>query len=218
MAIQYESGLLNDFFRRSGQRRALTGLPTSYQEQRGLLDPMLAYNANMQAEADRRAKQMSIEQQRLDIAKDAQSTNQMAGVIGGVSQLSMLPMAYGAAKNMGWFGTPAQAQVVAPAVGSSPMASAPAYSGYGGGLLDVGGKAAGAPAASTGQGLLGTTAGAAGAVAGLGVGQYMSGKALQPTMDKAGMSATNKGWTYAGLPGAATGAVLDVVKKISSLF
>jgi len=43
--------------------------------------------------------------------------------------------------------------------------------------------------------------------------QYMLGKETQPWMSSHGMKYTNMGWTYGGVPGAATGFVVDTAKK-----
>ena len=94
---------------------------------------------------------------------------------------------------------PAVAPAVSPAVGSAPEL---AYAGTEGFVEPA------ATAASTGSLLSGAST-----AAGLFAGQYMLGKATKSWMDDHGMKYTNKGWTYAGLPGAATGATLDVAKK-----
>ena len=46
-------GLIDSYWQKYNQRRALTGLPSGYQEQRGMLDPMLEYGLrDAQAQRD----------------------------------------------------------------------------------------------------------------------------------------------------------------------
>ena len=71
---------------------------------------------------------------------------------------------------------------------------------------------AGAPAATAGM----STTAAIGNVGSAFAAQYASGKMLQKPMENAGMKYTNMGWTYAGLPGAVTGATVDVIKGLGS--
>lgn len=101
----YQSGLLGDFYRRQSQRRALTGLPSSYQEQRGAIDPMLAYDAQKTHEAGLLSQQALQFDRQMSLQEKARKDQATAGIVGGVGQLAMLPLAYGAGKNLGWWGT-----------------------------------------------------------------------------------------------------------------
>ena len=94
---------------------------------------------------------------------------------------------------------------VAPATGGSAVGiSAPelAYAGTEGFVEPA------ASAVSTGSLVSGAST-----AAGLYAGQYMLGKETQPWMSSHGMKYTNMGWTYGGVPGAATGFVVDTAKK-----
>ena len=167
MAVAYQSGLLGDFYRRKAQQRALTGLPTSYQEQRGLLDPMLAYNAQREQQAGLLANQASQFDRQMSLQEKVRRDQATAGMVGGVGQLAMLPLAYGAGKSMGWWGGKAAvtAPTVAPVTDASITAAGGAFNaptaaaaGYG---LQTPGYTA--PGLNTAQGSL--TAGAAGTTA-----------------------------------------------------
>jgi hypothetical protein len=245
MAIQYQSGLLNDFFRRQNQRRAGTGLPTSYQEQRGLLDPMLAYEAQRETEAGRRRDAMSLEQQRIDIAKEAQSTNKLTGVIGGVGQLAMLPLAYGAGKNMGWWGGSTAPPTVAPAttpnlmfappagaataqgavgatgtVGGAQQLAGAAYPGIAGGTATpaaVGPMSAVGAGETAGTGLLGTTGTVAGPAGLAGTaGSYLGGALGEAVARRTGMHEKSAGDVGAVGGGVVAGAVAGAMAGATS--
>lgn len=76
-------GLLNDYWRRYNQRRALTGLPSSYQEQRGMLDPIMeqAYQKDVREKElmynnQERGRQLSLQEQQ---AKDQARAANISG-------------------------------------------------------------------------------------------------------------------------------------------
>ena len=142
----YQSGLLNDFYRRQGQRRSLTGLPSSYQETRGLMDPILAYDAQKTKEAGLLAQQQSQFDRQMQLQEKSSKDQQTAGMVAGVGQLAMLPMAYQSAKSLGWVGG-AQA---APATGTNLMGTSTAAAGASTaqGAVGAAGTAGGAQAAT----------------------------------------------------------------------
>ena len=182
MAVAYQSGLMGDFFRRSAQQRALTGLPTSYQEQRGLLDPMLAYDAQKTQQAGLLANQQAQFDRQMSLQEKARRDQQVAGMVGGVGQLAMLPLAYGAAKNLGWIGgkTAVTAPAAAPVTDASITAAGGAFNAPNAAAAGYGLQAPGytAPVLSTAQGsvtpglLGGTTAQGAAIGAGGGSAAY----------------------------------------------
>ena len=131
MAMAYQSGLLGDFYRRKAQQRALTGLPTSYQEERGFADPLLAYDTQKAQQAGLLANQQSQFDRQMALQEKARKDQQVAGMVGGVGQLAMLPLAYSSGKNLGWWGGGANPATTA-GTNATTAATAPA-----GGLLNT---------------------------------------------------------------------------------
>ena len=236
--MAYQSNLMGDFWRGQRQRRLATGTSLTQNEMGGLLRPTLDTEAAMAEAAARREQQQGQFNQQMDLRKNEVANQRLAGMVGGVGQMAMLPLAYGAGKSMGWWGSnapPAAAQpagllggqsAVAPAAAGATTAqggllSAPlggaAYPGVAGGTT-LPGQAGGmsllsnAPAAVPGAGS--SLMGAAGPIAGLAGAQLATGLAAQPTMNKIGLPMTGKGFTYGGLPGAMAGGVYDVVHGI----
>lgn len=238
--MAYQSNLLGDIYRRQSQRRALTGLPSSYQETRGLYDAALDYDARKAADAARLEEQRSQFNASLDLQKRAQKGQELASVVGGVGQFAQLPIAYGAAKNMGllpkgfqltspstWGGgsapnllgaTGATGAVTTAQGAVAPVAAVPAQSaaftgatGTAGFGAAEGSGAAGVLGAESG-GLLSTVAPYAGPVgAGL-----LGGSLLGPTLDKilpgGGRAGKAVGGAAGGaMAGAAMGSVVPGV-------
>ena len=83
-------GLIDSYWRKYNQRRALTGLPSSYQEQRGTLDPMMEGVANKDIAEARLRYENSLRQQQLDMQKDAIGKQDRAAMVSGVSNVGML--------------------------------------------------------------------------------------------------------------------------------
>ena len=234
--MAYQSNLLGDFWQGYRQRRIGTGLPLSQNEMGGLLNPILDTNARMADDAARREQQQSQLNQQMNLRKDEVANQRVTGMVGGVTQAAMLPLAYGAGKSMGWWGgnTAPVAPTTAPGglLGGQSLVSpaAAATTTAQGGLaptpamdtlatagniapnLMAVGNAPTAPAAGM------SPLAAGGTAAGLYAGQVALGNAVQPTMDKIGMPMTGKGFTYGGLPGAFAGGAYDAINKISSLF
>ena len=240
MAVAYQSGLLNDFYRRQGQRRAVTGLPASYQETRGLLDPMLAYDAQKAEEAGRVAERKSEFNQRLKMEKQGQTA-------AGIGQVAKLPLAYGAAKSAGiipksfellkpstWGGTPAASTgalgttgstglisstaqgAIAPTVGGTTaqgmVLGGAAYPGVAGGTATAGAVGPTSAAAAEGAGLLGTLAPFAGPAAGGLLGGALLGKQLDKILPGGGKTGAAVGGAAGGaIAGAAIGSVVPGV-------
>ena len=243
-------GLIDSYWRKYNQRRALTGLPSSYQEQRGTLDPMMEGVANKDIAEARLRYENSLRQQQLDIQKDAIGKQDRAAMISGIANtgglVASMGLGYKALQNQSantdlmkqyLLGKPqgvpqttgvplssganlgaGSAGILTPGgIGSGvPMASAAPYSSpvstlsYGAGG-EVG--AGVAPAAGSAGGGYASMLPGLGAAAGLYGLQRMS----SPYVDKAiggSMPYTAKGWELAGLPGAATGATIDIGIKV----
>jgi len=231
MAIQ--SNLLGNFFRGYGQRRAATGTPLAPNEMRGLLNPMLDAQLQQQQMLDaQNLRQQALNQQQSQF-NSQQSLAKQGMTMGGVGQALQLPIAYGAAKSMGWLGGPTStAEGAVGAAGGAGTAQGllggSTVPGVGtASLQQVGGMSPtvlGGSAPSAGL-LGGAPVGGLGLAGGMFAGQMALGHALQPTMDKAGLPTAGKLGTYGGLPGAVTGAGIDVgkaafnaIKNVSSLF
>lgn len=211
--MAYQTNLLGDFWRGYRQRRIGSGMPLSQNEIGGLLGPMLANDAA-------KARQQGLldeQRRRFDLQRKDQ---EMAGKVAGVGQLAQLPIAYGAAKSMGWIGGAGTAQgAVAPAaaspLGAQGLASA-AYPGIAGGTAApgaVGGMSAVGGAESAG--LLSTAAPLA-AAGGAGL---LGGALLGPTLDKIlpGGGKTGKavgGAAGGALAGAAAGSIVPGVGTV----
>ena len=223
------SGLLNAAFPRIGQYEAATGRRIRAPFIQGLLQADLDKAKQFAMEQDVRNRQLELQQQQMDIQNQQIAAQNKAGLIGGIGQLTQLPLAYMATKNLLGLGSkgagaqaavahtaaaglPAQAAAVgAPMAGAAPYSAAPLTYGAAG---DFGGGLGAASTASTAPGIAGPLMNAAGPAAALFSAQYLTGKALQPTLDQAGFSNAGKGWTYGGLPGAIAGGSIDVGKKV----
>jgi len=98
------SGLLQNVYPQLNQWSVAKGRRPSQQMVRGLLgaDAFKAKQIAM-AEADRQSR-LQIEQQRTNILQDQANAAKTAGIVGGVGQIAQLPLAYGAAKSLGWVG------------------------------------------------------------------------------------------------------------------
>jgi hypothetical protein len=241
------SGLLQNVYPQLNQWSVARGRRPSQQMVRGLLgaDAFKAKQLAMQEYATN--QRIGIEQQRTNILQDQADAQKTAGMVGGVGQLAMLPLAYGAAKSSGmlpqgfqltspstWGGgggaNTAQGLVGAGgATGGATTQLAPsAFQGAGTGMAEGAGFTLGSEA---GGGLLSTAAPYAG-VAGAGL---LGGSMLGPTLDKIlpGGGKTGKvvggaaGGALAGaaigsvLPGPGTlvgGAIGGIIGGISSLF
>lgn len=209
------SGLLNSAYPQLTQYETARRRRPSAQMVQGLLGADL-YGAKQlamrQASLD---KELSMRQQQVDIQKQAQSDAKMAGMVSGVGQLAQLPMAYGIAKSTGLLGSsaPAQGQVAQAVPQAAQMQSTmfPEAASY----YNANAVAAPTAPAATSPGMLG---GASLPGMGTAIGMYGAqvgiGKALQPTMDKAGLPTAGKMGTWAGLSGLATGATIDLTKKV----
>ena len=79
-------GLLDQYWRRYNQRRALTGLPSSYQEMRGMLDPMLESAANKDLQEARLRADNSYRERALTMQEQAQKDAESAAAISGIAQ------------------------------------------------------------------------------------------------------------------------------------
>ncbi len=211
--MAYQSNLLGDFWRGYRQRRIGSGMPLSQNEIGGLLGPMLANDA-------RKAREQGLldeQRRRFDLQREDQ---QMAGKVAGVGQLAQLPIAYGAAKSMGWLGGgAATAQgAVAPAaastLGAQGLASA-AYPGIAGGTAAPGAVGGMSAVGAGSPGLLATAAPFA-AAGGAGL---LGGALLGPTLDKIlpGGGKTGKavgGAAGGAIAGAAAGSIVPGVGTV----
>ena len=148
--MAYQSNLMGDFWRGQRQRRLATGTSLTQNEMSGLLRPALDTEAAMAEAAARREQQQGQFNQQMDLRKSEVANQRMAGMVGGVTQMAMLPMAYGAAKNMGWIGG-STAPAAAGALTSSTAQGAVGAAGVGTG-------AQGALAGAADPGLAGGTA------------------------------------------------------------
>ena len=216
-------GLLNSYWSRFNQRRALTGMPTSYQEQRGMSDSLL--NAGVadlenQYQRDLRNRQLNMQEQ---AAKDQARAATISGITNTGGLLMTGGLTYKALQNQAatndilrqyLLGAGSGGGQVLPAAGSGAMATGGMLPGPAGtGLAEGAGPAS---VISGGAAPAVTPLAAAGTGAGLFAGQYLTGRSMQPTLDKAGFSMAGKGWTYGGLPGAMVGGSLDIGKKAFS--
>ena len=210
------SGLLNSAYPQLTQYETARRRRPSAQMVQGLLGADL-YGAKQlamrQASLD---KELSMRQQQVDIQKQAQSDAKMAGMVSGVGQLAQLPMAYGIAKSTGLLGSsaPAQGQIAQAVPQAAQMQSSMfpgAASFYNANAVS---PAVTAPAATSPGMLGGASLPGIGAAIGMYGAQIGLGKALQPTMDKAGLPTAGKMGTWAGLPGLATGATIDAGRKV----
>lgn len=230
-------GLIDSYWRRYNQRRALTGLPSSYQEQRGALDPMLdqAYRTDLAERA--RADELSYRNRALNLQENAQKSADRAATVSGVAQVGGLlstGLLTNKALNNQAVNNDMMRQYLLRGAGSG---GAPVIPGVGNGALpppgtlqtpgytppilqtstafpaaEAGGAVA--PTASAGSSMMS----AAGPAAALYGAQYTTGRMMQPTLDKAGMSNAGTGFTYAGLPGASIGAVADIGSFAKDVF
>ncbi len=84
------AGLLNSYWQRYNQRRALTGLGASYQEQRGLLDSMMeaTYNKDLR-ESELRYNNQERNRQ-LSLQEEAQKKADRAATVSGVTNIASL--------------------------------------------------------------------------------------------------------------------------------
>ena len=80
------AGLLDQYWRRYNQRRALTGLPSSYQEMRGTLDPMLEYSAKEKYDEARLRSDNQFRERQMSLQEKAQKDAARAATISGVAQ------------------------------------------------------------------------------------------------------------------------------------
>jgi len=233
--MAYQSNLMGEFWRGQRQRRLATGTSLTQNEMGGLLNPILDTNARMAEAAARREQQQSQFNQTMDLRKDEVANQRLTGMVGGVTQAAMLPLAYGAGKSMGWWGT----QPTTPNSGLLGTPTVPAMDtmGTGGQTLPnlmtaqgsvvptVAGTTAqgatiGVPAAAggvapeatslaaeqAGTGLLGTTGTVAGPAGLAGVaGGYLGQKVISPIVPFGG--AKEKAATGGALGGAAAGAL-----------
>ena len=238
--MAYQSNLMGEFWRGQRQRRLATGTSLTQNEMGGLLRPTLDTEAAMAEAAARREQQQSQFNQQMDLRKREVANQRLTGMVGGVTQAAMLPLAYGAGKSMGWWGgntapvapttapggllgaqsaiSPAAAATTTAQGGLAPTPAMDTLATAGNiapNLMAVG-NAPAAPAAGM------SPLAAGGAAAGLYAGQVVLGNAVQPTMEKIGLPTAGKLGTYGGLPGAIAGGSYDVVKgilgSISSLF
>jgi hypothetical protein len=172
----YRSDLLNDFFRRQSQRRALTGLPSSYQETRGTMDSALAYDAQRARDAGLLGERKSEFDRTMALQEQTRRDQRSANTVSGVGQVAMLAAAYKSANGLGLFG----GTKAAPVAGSATTV-APVTGGSTGGLLGSGAGAttaqgAVAPVATgtTAQGSAVLGASAPEAAAGTGMGEGLA--------------------------------------------
>jgi hypothetical protein len=222
-------GLLNAYWNRYNQRKALTGFSPSYQDQRAGMDSYLDYGVALKRQED----EMAMKNRQLSMQEQAQKNADRAATVSGIVQTGGLlatgGLTYKALQNQSantammrqylLGGAGSGGGQVTPWVGSGLTAPGPLQApGYLAPTLqtpttfpaaEAGGAVA--PAAGTGSML----AAAAPAIP-LAAGQYALGKATQPWMNQHGMRHTNQGWTYGGAPGAFAGASLDVGKGIVS--
>lgn len=82
-------GLIDTYWRRYNQRRALTGLPSSYQEQRGILDSMMESTANkdireaeLRYNNERSNRQLSLQEQQAKDSKRAANISGATNLVG----------------------------------------------------------------------------------------------------------------------------------------
>ena len=76
-------GLIDSYWQKYNQRRALTGLPSGYQEQRGMLDPMLEYGLrDAQAQRD-----YALRVQAQDMARQQMNDQARAATVSGIAQV-----------------------------------------------------------------------------------------------------------------------------------
>lgn len=88
-------GLLNSYWQRYNQRRALTGLPASYQEQRGFLDPAMEATANKDIQEAQLRYNHDIQNRQLSIQEEAAKNANRAATISGIAQTGgLLSAAY----------------------------------------------------------------------------------------------------------------------------
>lgn len=226
--MAYQSNLMGDFWRGQRQRRLATGTSLTQNEMGGLLRPTLDTEAAMAEAAARREQQQSQFNQQMDLRKNEVANQRLAGMVGGVGQMAMLPLAYGAGKSMGWWGSnapPAAAQPAGLLGGQSAVAPAAAGATTAqGGLLSAPLGGTTLPGQAGGMSLLRDSAAApatglspidaGGQAAGLYAAQMTAGRAMQPTMNKIGMPMTGKGFTYLGAPGAFAGGAYDAIHSI----
>jgi hypothetical protein len=124
--MAYQSNLMGDFWRGYKQKRIGTGMPLSQNEMTGLMSPMLAYDAQRADAASLREQQASEFNRKMNLAEQAQKDQANANMVGGVTQMAMLPMAYQSGKSMGWWGGSTAPSTVAPATTPNLLAGAPA--------------------------------------------------------------------------------------------
>jgi len=198
----------------------------------GLLNPTLEMNRKMADDAARLAERRGEFNQTMDLAKNKQEAENLQGMVGGVTQAAMLPLAYQSAKNQGWLGgKPAVAgteSLLKTSQGQVGAASAPAgvqsavtpqVPGYFAG--DTAGALGAVPAA---PGLL-STAGASVGPAGLGVvGGNILGQGIakmtgmhQKTAGQVGGVIGGAGVGFA-VGGPVGGVIGGIIGGISSLF
>ena len=83
-------GLIDSYWRKYNQRRALTGLPASYQEQRGMLDPMMESVANKDIQEAQLRYQNERSNRQLSLQEQAQKDSARAANISGVANIGQL--------------------------------------------------------------------------------------------------------------------------------
>lgn len=141
-------GLIDTYWRRYNQRRALTGLPSSYQETRGTLDPMMEATANKDIQESQLRYQNERANKQLSLQEQAQKDASRAATISGIAQtggilgsgyLGYQGMQNSAAANSRLLslmegGKAAVPSAIAPSVGAGSAGILPA-SGAGGGAL-----------------------------------------------------------------------------------
>lgn len=87
--MAYQSGLINDTMTRLNRRRSLTGRSLTSAEVTGIVDPMLAYEAQKaEAAGEREARNKLIERE-LDMREHAQEQADRAATISGIGELGM---------------------------------------------------------------------------------------------------------------------------------
>jgi len=125
-------GLIDSYWRKYNQRRALTGLPSSYQETRGSLDPMLEQAYRTDIEAQQRAQALQNQNRQINIQEDAARNANRAANISGIANLGQLGVTgYLGNKYLGIMGRGAtpSAPATAAGVGSTGILQAGVGSG-----------------------------------------------------------------------------------------
>ena len=234
-------GLIDSYWQKYNQRRALTGLPSSYQEQRGQLDPMLEYGLrDAQQQRD-----YALKNQALDMQRQAQNDAARAATVSGVANIGgtilsggltykalqnqaasnkllssyLTPQAGSSAAGVGGAGILPTAGVgsgsgIPLASAVNPATTAAPFSYSTSGIAGAMGEGLGAGGAAAGSAM--PLAAAAPVVAAGMAGNYLAGKALTPFAEKIGMPYAAKGLQYGGFLGMTAGAGLDAIKGLGS--